>query len=116
MKSVEKVEELEDLQNALKSFKIGCYILLLFAIIFTGITLFSSTDNTCNPCDYITSTPSWLIDGKLVGSGYVPNMTTEAMIEGEITFVYREGCGWCEKQKENLDMEVLNMRGLTLKC
>lgn len=71
---------------------------------------------SCSPCNYISGTPSWLLNGKLIGSGYQENITTQLMIDNNVTFIYRDGCGWCDKQKENLDMDKLNELGLAIKC
>ena len=113
-----KIEK-EDWRTDATIYKFAFWVLAVHLIILAGVVLFSSPhieENYCNPCNYIVSYPSWLAEGKLIGSGYVSNITTEIIIENNITFVYRDGCGWCDKQKETLDMTMLNMRGLVLKC
>lgn len=70
----------------------------------------------CDPCNFITATPSWMADGRLIGTGYNPNLTTQILIDNNITFVYRDGCGWCDKQKEKIDVNILNEKGLTIRC
>jgi len=116
---MKKKQTEKEWRNDLTVYKVAFWVLVFHLLILAGVVLFSSThivENYCNPCDYILSTPSWLVNGKLVSSGYLPEITTEAMIENNITFVYRDGCGWCDKQKESLNMEILILRGLVLKC
>lgn len=111
-------QEKQDWRNDLIIYKIAFWVLTVCFVIFTGVVLFSSTtlENTCNPCDYIISTPSWLVNNKMVGIGYQPNMTTELMIANNITLIYSDNCGVCIKQKETLDMDLLNEKGLVIKC
>ena len=115
---IKKQIEKEDWRTDATVYKVAFWILVVHLLILVGFLLFTNynEENYCNPCDYIASYPSWLAEGKLIGSGYVPNITTEIIIENNFTFVYRDGCGWCDKQKETLDMTILNMRGLVLKC
>ena len=116
---MKKQVEKKDWRNNLTVYKIAFWILLFHLIVLAGFMLFASNNNeetNCNPCNYIISTPSWLVEGKLIGVGYIPNMTTEIMIENDVTFIYRDDCSWCNKQKENLNMDMLNQKGLTLKC
>lgn len=80
------------------------------------LTEAKSSFSSCSPCDYISSTPSWLVDGRFAGSGYQPNITTEIMIENNITLIYRDGCSWCELQIIKLDLEKLTKEGLAIKC
>ena len=111
--------EKEDFRNDLTVYQIAFWVTISCFLIFIGVVLFSSNhkiETDCNPCDYILSTPSWLINNKIVGVGYIPNLTTELMMENNITLIYSDSCGVCTKQKENLDMNLLNMRGLVLKC
>lgn len=105
-------------RNELTIYKIAFWITISCFIIFIGIVLFSSTieQNNCNPCDYLVSTPSWLVNNKIAGVGYLPNITTEIMIENNITFIYSDSCGVCFEQKKILDMELLELKGLVIKC
>lgn len=111
--------------RGINEYKIGFYVLVVILLIFVGVDFWSSTKepvvsyNGCNPCDYITGTPSWLKDGKLITSGYQPNVSIENLIEYNITFVYSEKCGWCKKQIEDIgeeDFNRLKEEGLVLKC
>jgi len=112
------------MKQKINEYKVGFWVLAGVIIIFAGVDFWSSTKEPvnlggCDPCNYITSTPSWLKDGKLITSGYQPNVSIENLIEYNITFVYREGCGWCSKQIEDFGEENFNKlqeEGLILKC
>jgi len=85
-------------------------------------------DDVCSDMvRYQIGTPSWFDNnGSLVYSGYIPmeNFTREkfeeVLIDNRIHLVYREGCGWCEKQIEEIKVldtwEIYERKGLTIKC
>ncbi len=110
--------------NKINEYKVGFYVLFVVLIIFAGVDFLSSAKDQenlsgCDPCNYLQSSPSWLHNDTLIATGYIPNITSESLINQNITFVYREGCGWCGKQIEGfgeLGFKELEMVGLTLKC
>jgi len=80
-----------------------------------------------NMIKYKIGTPAYFNhDGNLIYEGYIPLVNSsrdkieEVFIDDRITFVYKEGCGWCGKQIEEFKeyglWENYQKEKLTISC
>lgn len=125
--------------------KTGTFVLLGVILILIAYSSYNSYSKfngwKSNICSEITGTPSWVDnEGDIIKSGYIQLISKsysneterdlnykavrillkEALINEKITFVYRDGCSWCEKQidkfKEVGFWEEYKNSGLTKSC
>jgi hypothetical protein len=125
--------------------KTGTIVLGSLCLILMGYMAYQSYDRYASwkgdICSEITGTPSWVDNqGNILKSGYIPiiqqsvdnetikdnyylalkQILVTGLINEKITFVYREGCSWCEKQIEEFKelgfWEEYENSGLTIMC
>ena len=75
-------------------------------------------------CSQIRATPSWIDEKGKITEGYMefnnqsPSYVVDRLIEENIYFIRRAGCGWCEKQIQWFGDSWIKYydSGLTINC
>ena len=106
--------------------------IILFVVLFLAIGFFIYNNYISAEKDYcsiIKATPSWIQDEQIIKVGYINfweskqmcwDYVNQYLIPNKIYFVYRDSCGWCQKQID--DMKKINLwgdyqqSGLTVDC
>ncbi|MHA1344495.1 MAG: hypothetical protein ACTSQG_10940 [Promethearchaeota archaeon] len=87
-------------------------LLVLFLILYPYFE-----KNEIDLCNVISGTPAWIVDGKVLGYGYKGNLSVDGLINNQIEFYYRSGCGFCEKQINDFDdWNKYKLSGLVSEC
>lgn len=101
-------------------------IILAIIIVFLFVMSLIEQKNTliapqCNCevdlCNVISGTPAWISNGRILDYGYKGNLSVDKLIENNLEFYYKEGCGYCSAQIQSFDKwEEYQNSGLTKKC
>jgi len=91
--------------------------ILGFIILYMIISPFFNSSNEIDLCNVISGTPAWITEGKVLGYGYKGNLSVDGLINNQIEFYYRSGCGFCEKQINDFDdWNKYKLSGLVSEC
>lgn len=109
------MKKIRDNPYKIASFVFG--ILCVFLLI-EPLLPYNKVDNcTIDLCNIISGTPAWIISGKIFNYGYKGNISVDSLIEKNVEFYYKEGCGYCQAQIEGFDnWTKYKESGLTKKC
>lgn len=109
--------------------KIFIFLLILILLILASIELFKPQPTEINICKEVQGFPAWADkDNNIIAYGLITigkssqefsDNLTNVLIEDNISFVYLEGCSYCNLQKSVFGEENFNQlekRGLTINC